>query len=253
MLIEQDVQIKVKNLFGLKGKTILVTGASLGIGKAVAQYTAAAGAKLIISGRDADRLLNTLNSLEGDHHVQKVCDLTNYDSIQQLANDVPPLDGVVHCAGIRGLAPMKMVSSKFLHEVFDINYFAPTMLTRELLFRQKINSRGSIIFLSSIAALSGTVGVGPYSGSKAALIGTLRPLALELSKRKVRVNALCPGLVETTLITEDPSWFQESRKKYPLDIGQPDDIALACIYFLSDSSSKVTGTVFSMDGGVELV
>jgi NAD(P)-dependent dehydrogenase (short-subunit alcohol dehydrogenase family) len=250
---EQTAKARALELFGLQGKKILVTGASLGIGRQIAKFCASAGANLIISGRDESRLSETLKTLEGSGHSLIVCDLTNFDTLKTLANEIEQIDALVHCAGIRGLAPMKMVSTDFLHEVFEINYFAPIMLTRELLFKQKIKPASSILFLSSIAALTGTVGVGPYSGSKAALIGTLRPLALELAKRKIRVNALCPGLVETTLITEDPFWFQESRKKYPMDIGQPEDVAYACLYFLSNASSKVTGTIFSMDGGVELV
>jgi len=253
MVSKEDIHAKTLKLFGLESKRILVTGASLGIGREIARFCAAAGASLIITGRDECRLSETLNTLEGKTHIMKVCDLTNYDSLKNLAIEIDQIDGIVHSAGIRGLAPIKIVSTEFLHEVFEINYFAPVMLTRELLYRQKINTSGSIIFLSSIAALTGTVGVGPYSGSKAALIGTLRPLALELAKRKIRVNALCPGLVETTLTTEDPDWYQEQRKKYPLDIGQPDDIAYASLYFLSDSSTKITGTIFSMDGGVEFV
>ena len=249
----QGVYEKTLQLFGLKDKKILVTGASLGIGREVAKFCSAAGASLIITGRDQMRLSETLDGLDGQNHMMKVCDLTDYPSLKNLAAEIDRVDGIVHCAGIRGLAPMKMVSTEFMHDVFEINYFSPVMLTRELLFKQKIKPAGSIIFISSIAALTGTVGVGPYSGSKAALIGTLRPLALELAKRKIRVNSLCPGLVETTLITEDPSWFQEARKKYPMDIGQPEDIAYACLYFLSNASSKVTGAVFSMDGGVELV
>lgn len=251
--MRQSINEKTLQLFGLKGKKILVTGASLGIGREVARFCAAAGATLIVTGRDQTRLTETLDGLDGQNHEMIVCDLTEHSNLKRIAAEIDQVNGVVHCAGIRGLAPMKMVSTEFLHDVFEINYFSPVMLTRELLFKQKIKSAGSIIFISSIAALTGTVGVGPYSGSKAALIGTLRPLALELAKRKIRVNSLCPGLVETTLITEDPSWFQEARKKYPMDIGQPEDIAHACLYFLSNASSKVTGTVFSMDGGVELV
>jgi NAD(P)-dependent dehydrogenase (short-subunit alcohol dehydrogenase family) len=253
MLSEKSIHQKSQNLFGLAGKRILVTGASLGIGSEVARFCAAAGASLVITGRNEFRLSETLSSLEGDNHTLKICNLTDYGAVKKLVDELDSIDGVVHSAGIRGLSPMRIVDSKFLHEVFEINYFAPMLLTRELLFGRKINPCSSILFISSIAALTGTVGVGPYSGSKAALIGTLRPLALELAKRNIRVNAICPGLVETTLITEDPSWFEESRKKYPMNIGQPDDIAYACLYFLSDASIKVTGSVFSMDGGVELV
>ncbi len=240
-----------QDLFGLRGKTVLVTGASKGIGQEVARQCAAAGATLVIAGRDKSRLDETLAALPGDGHRALVAELTDTAARKQFAADCGPLDGVVHSAGIRGLAPMKMVSDAFLSQVMDTNFIAPMMLTRHLLARQQIRPKGSILFLSSIAALTGTVGVGPYSGSKAALLGTMRPLALELAKRGIRANALCPGLVETTLITEDKDWFEESRKRYPLGIGEPADVAQACLYFLSDASTKVTGAVFSMDGGVE--
>lgn len=246
-------RLRAKKLFGLDGKTILITGASKGIGQEVARQCAAAGAQLVIVGRDIERLDETLKSLSGQGHRALVVELNDADARKQLATDCGALDGVVHSAGIRGLAPMKIVGDAFLKNVMDTNYFAPMMLTRHLLAKGHIRANGSLIFLSSIAALTGTVGVGPYSGSKAALVGTLRPLALELAKRGIRANALCPGLVETTLITEDKAWFEESCKRYPLGIGLPEDVAQACIYFLSDASSKVTGSVFSMDGGVEFV
>ncbi|WDM77634.1 SDR family oxidoreductase [Xanthomonas cucurbitae] len=248
---KDDTSALLHTLFGLAGKTILVTGASKGIGEAVAQACARAGARVIVAGRDEQRLQAVLASLSGEGHRLFVGDLSNATVLQQLAIDCESLDGVVHSAGIRGLAPMKLVSEKFLREVMDINYLAPVMLTRHLLARQSLRPGASVIFLSSIAALTGTVGVGPYAGSKAALIGTLRPLALELARRKIRANALCPGLVETSLINEDKAWFEESRKRYPLGIGQPEDVALACLYFLSDASTKVTGQAFSLDGGVE--
>jgi len=243
----------LRGLFGVQGKTVLVTGASKGIGEAVAKACANAGARLIVAGRDQGRLQATLDALAGDGHRMFAGDLADSAVVQQLAGECGPLDGLVHSAGIRGLSPMRLVSEQLLREVMDVNYLAPMMLTRHLLARQSLRPGGSVIFLSSIAALTGTVGVGPYAGSKAALIGTLRPLALELARRKIRANALCPGLVETSLINEDKAWFEESRKRYPLGIGDPDDVALACLYFLSDASSKVTGQAFSMDGGVEYV
>ena len=242
-----------RRIYGLDGKTVLVTGASKGIGKEVARQCAAAGARLIVAGRDEARLQETLAELPGDGHRALVAELTDADARKKFAADCGPLDGVVHSAGIRGLAPMKMVSDTFLAQVMETNYLAPMMLTRHLLAKGQIRPGGSLVFLSSIAALTGTVGVGPYAGSKAALVGSLRPLALELAKRGIRANALCPGLVETTLITEDKDWFEESRKRYPLGIGEPGDVAQACLYFLSGASTKVTGAVFSMDGGVEFV
>ena len=240
-----------KRLFGLIGKTVLVTGASQGLGHAIARSCAAAGAQVIVSGRNVERLDATLAGLEGEGHRAFAADLRDMAALRQLVTDCGPIDGVVHSAGIRGLSPMKMVSDTFLREVMEINYIAPMMLTRHLLSKQAVRPGGSILFMSSIAALTGTVGLGPYAGSKAALVGALRPLALELAKRRIRANALCPGIVETPLTTEDREWFDNIRRRYPLDIGQPEDVAWACLFLLSDASSKVTGTVFSLDGGVE--
>ncbi|WP_155393083.1 SDR family NAD(P)-dependent oxidoreductase [Xanthomonas albilineans] len=243
----------LRELYGLQDKRVLITGASKGIGEAVAKACAGAGAQLLVAGRDLPRLQALLDALPGDGHRLFTGDLCDANIVQRLATESGPLDGVVHSAGIRGLSPMKLISESTFNEVTTINYIAPTMLTRHLLARQALRPGGSIVFLSSIAALTGTVGVGAYSGSKAALIGVLRPLALELARRKIRANALCPALVNTTLVNEHKDWLAETAKRYPLGIGQPEDIALACLYFLSDASSKVTGQAFNMDGGVELV
>ena len=237
--------------FGLNGKTILITGASQGIGKAVAKCCASAGARLILSGRNCDNLNTVLGQLEGQGHCAIAADLTNMAELVQLASSCGKVDGVVHSAGVRGLSPMRSVSDTFLRHVMEINYIAPMMLTRHMLAKQAVNQNGSLVFMSSIAALTGTVGVGPYSGSKAALLGSVRPLALELVKRGIRANALCPGIVETSFTAGDRDWFEEIRKSYPLDIGQPEDVAAACLFFLSDASQKITGIGFSLDGGVE--
>jgi NAD(P)-dependent dehydrogenase (short-subunit alcohol dehydrogenase family) len=239
--------------FGLDGKTILVTGSTQGLGEAIAISCAAAGARLVISGRHADKLEVVMAKLHGDGHRALVADLSDMSQLIQLASDCGPVDGVVHSAGVRGLSPMKMVSDKFLRQVMEINYIAPMMLTRHLLAKQSIKAGGSLIFMSSIAALTGTVGLGPYAGSKAALLGSIRPLALEIAKRGIRANALCAGIVETPLTTEDRDWFESIRKRYPLDVGQPEDVAWACLFFLSDASRKITGIGFSLDGGVEYV
>jgi NAD(P)-dependent dehydrogenase (short-subunit alcohol dehydrogenase family) len=250
---DQSASNKLQQLFGLSGKKILVTGASQGIGRQVAIHCAAAGARIVLSARNRAGLEETAGLLKGGGHTILVADLNDTNSRELLASESGMVHGIVHCAGIRGLAPMKMVSNDFLNHVLQTNYISPVMLSREFLRRGSILSGGSVVFLSSIAALTGTVGVGPYAGSKAALVGSMRPMALELAKKGIRVNSLCPGLVETSLITEDKSWFEESAKRYPLGIGQPEDVASACLFFLSNASSKVTGTVFSMDGGVEFV
>lgn len=240
----------IANPFHLRDKTILVTGASSGIGRAIALQCAKAGARVIISGRNQLRLDETFAALDGQGHAACVADLTNHDQINHLVEQAGVIDGVVHSAGIDGVIPVRMVSEAFLNDVFAANFHAPVLLTQRLLYQKSIRNGGSILFMTSIAAHTGTVGVGPYSASKAALIGLMRCLALEVAKRGIRANALSPGLVDTPLVNKDRAWLDEKNKMYPLGIGQPEDVAYAAIYFLSDASRKVTGTAFNIDGGI---
>lgn len=236
--------------YRLQGKTVLVTGASSGIGRAVAAECARFGATVIATGRDAARLDETVASLGGEGHRGIAADLTDPQAIRALVDAAGSLDGVVHSAGVRGLSPIRTATEKFVRQVMSINFDAPTLLTQRLLYRNALKDGASIVFMASIAAHIGTPGVGIYSASKAALVGMVRCLALEIAKRGMRANCLCPGLVETNLITEDPGWFEGQKARYPLGIGMPEDVANACVYLLSDASRKVTGIEFNMDGGV---
>jgi NAD(P)-dependent dehydrogenase (short-subunit alcohol dehydrogenase family) len=238
------------NQFRLDDKTILVTGASSGIGHAVAVQCARAGAKIIATGRDPERLEAVFSVLEGGGHRKIVADLNDSVQMDMLADESGAVDGVVHSAGMHGVIPMRMASEKMLSSVMHTNYNVPMLLTQRQLARRLLRDGSSVLLLASIAALTGKVGVGPYSGSKGALIGTMRCLALEVAKRGIRVNAVCPGMVDTPLLNMNPEWLEEQGKNYPLGIGMPDDVAFAAIYFLSDASKKVTGTSFSLDGGV---
>lgn len=239
------------NLFRLEGKTILVTGASSGIGQAVALACAKAGAQLVLHGRNEERLSHALHSLNGHGHSVISGDLKDFDHLFALADQCPELDGVVHCAGVHGVAPMRMVQARMLEDVFRTNYMAPMVLTQRMLLRKKIRSQGAILFMSSIAAKTGKVGVGPYSGSKAALLGSMRPLALEVAKHGIRVNALCPGIVQTPLFEGVKEHLQHDvAPTYPLGLGEPQDVAHAAVFFLADASRKITGIDFSIDGGV---
>jgi len=238
-------------LFRLDGFNILVTGASSGIGRAVAFACAHAGAKLIITGRDEQRLKEVVVGMPGTGHQMFCVDLKKHDQLFHLADNCPQLHGVVHSAGVHGVAPMRLVQFSMLEQVFSINYYAPVILTQRLLIRKKISSGGSILFISSIAAKTGKHGMGPYSGTKAALLGTMRPLALEVAKHGIRVNSLCPGIVRTPLFTGQEDWLNEEVvSSYPLGLGEPEDIANSAVFFLSQASSKITGVDFSIDGGV---
>lgn len=242
--------------FSIAGKRILVSGASSGLGRQTAISCAKAGAALIIGGRDAPRLNETLQSLDGSGHVSVLGDLADENVIDEMAEASGKVDGIVHCVGISVPMPIRMISRDYLNRVFGANYFIPLLLTQRLLAKGQINRGGSILFLSSTSAYRGVHGMGAYSGTKAALVATTRCLALETSKHRIRVNCLAPDLIETPLLegsgTLMPTneWLDEQRKIHPLGLGTPGDVANAAIYYLSDASRWVTGTTLIMDGGI---
>jgi NAD(P)-dependent dehydrogenase (short-subunit alcohol dehydrogenase family) len=237
--------------FHLRGKTVLVTGASSGIGRAIAIECARAGARVVISGRNHERLHSTLAELKGGAaHLAVVAELTDSEQRAILVEQAGQLDGVVHAAGVDGLSPVRVLRPQFLSEVLGANFMAPVLLTQKLLYTKSLRNGASIVFLSSIAAHTGTVGVGPYSASKAALEGIMRCLALEVAPRGMRANTLTPGMVDTPLVNGDPAWLAEKGKGYPMGIGKPEDVAYAAIYLLADASRKVTGINLHLDGGI---
>jgi NAD(P)-dependent dehydrogenase (short-subunit alcohol dehydrogenase family) len=245
--------VMFQNPFNLHGKTVLVTGASSGIGRAVAVECARAGARVVISGRNQERLDETLGmmrAVSSAEHAARVADLTDAAQLEQLADAAGEIDGVVHAAGIDGVTPVRMLRESFMQSVLDGNFMAPLMLTQKLLYKKSLRNGSSIVFLSSIAAHTGTVGVGPYSSTKAALEGMMRCLALEIAPRGMRANALAPGMVDTPLVNKDREWLDEKAKMYPLGLGKPEDVAYAAVYLLADVSRKVTGTRIHLDGGI---
>lgn len=240
------------NPFSLAGKTILVTGASSGIGRQIALSCAEAGAALIISGRDEARLNSVLSSLQGEAHRAITADLSTDAGIESLGATAGKIDGVVHSAGISQLAPMRMISRAHVQDQLNTNVIAPMLLTRQLLARNSIREHGSILFISSISAHIGVHGVAAYSASKAALEGMTRSLSMEVARKKLRVNCLAPGLVETPMFAAAQSTtggLEETVAKYPLGIGKPEDVANAAIFFLSQASRWITGTTLVLDGG----
>lgn len=243
-------------LFGLAGKTVLITGASKGIGLATAQLCASLGATLHLVARDEAALTDLQASLDGAGHVVHALDLVADNALKTLTAALPALDGVVHCAGRHGIIPVRMVQDAFLHEITTLNYHVPFLLTRNLLQKNLLNNGASLVFLSSISATTGTTGLAPYASTKAALLGMMRPLALEIARKKMRANALCPALVATAMIQDtldDPERMAHFSKFYPFGLGKTRDIAQACVFFLSDASAKITGTAFAIDGGVRAV
>lgn len=245
------------NPFSLVGKTILVTGASSGIGRAAAIECSKLGAKVIISARNEQRLKSTFDNLEGYGHQLILCDLANPADVDSLVAGIPEIQGLINNAGIGKLLPIKFIKEYDLEEIFKINTVSPIMLIQKLVKKKKFTKGSSIVFTSSIAGLgSSAIGNTMYTASKGAISAFIKCAALELAPQKIRVNAVCPGMVNTHLIKSadiSDETIVEDLKNYPLGrYGEPQDIALAMIFLLSDASSWVTGTNMIIDGGLTL-
>lgn len=244
------------NPFSLESKTILVTGASSGIGRGVAVTCSKMGANVIINGRNSTRLEETLSLMEGEGHLLSAGDLTDADSLMALVSGLPKLDGVVHCAGIGQRVPCKDLRPNHVDEVMDINFKAHVMLQAELLRQKKISKGASIVFIASIASWSASLGNAIYSASKGAIISYANCLALELAPRKIRVNCISPAMVWTDLVKADGTdceQLKEDEGRYPLKrYGQPEDIANLAVYMLSDASTWMTGSNVKISGGGKL-
>lgn len=240
----------MSTLFSLDGKRILVTGASSGLGRAIAVAASRKGATLIITARDCARIDETLGMLEeGPQHERLIADLTSDVDIETLAKSCGSIDGVVHCAGIAGPIPLRLVSRQFLDERFNANFFAPMLLNKHLLANGQVAVGGSILMLASIAAHTGTHGMSVYSATKASLIAAAKNLALEVGKRKIRVNCLSPAIIVTPFFADlDSEWLEKTAERYPLGLGKPEDVANAATFFISDASRWITGQTLIMDG-----
>ena len=241
------------NPFSLKGKTILVTGASSGIGRGIAVTCSKMGATVVLGGRNETRLNETLSEMEGDGHVLAVADLTKKEELEKMVDILPKLDGIVHCAGIGQRILCKQLKESDVDNVMDMNFKAPVLLQTEILKKKKINKGASIVFIASIAAESPSVGNSIYSASKGAIISYANCLVVELAPRKIRVNCISPAMVWTDLILKDGISEEELKvdeQKYPLKrYGNPDDIANLAVYMLSDASSWMTGSNVRITGG----
>ena len=243
------------NPFSLKGKTILVTGASSGIGKSIAVECSRMGANLVITGRNPEKLNNTLSLLQdSSDNVSIIADLATEEGIEKVTQESPELDGIVHCAGVGDRTLLKMVRQKDIDRVMKTNFDAPVLLQRALLKKKKVNPESSIVFISSRAPFAPTVGNGIYAASKGALIAYAKVLGLELAPLKIRVNCICPAMVWTELVERDAQLtgvdYHEKEKEYPLGrYGKPEDIAYLSIYLLSNAAEWITGSCFDATGG----
>ena len=243
------------NAFDLTGRTILVTGASSGLGRQCAITISEYGGNVIITGRNKERLEETFRMLKkGDHH-SLIADLTDKNGISSLTDGLPKLNGVVYSVGISELSPARFITEEIITKTFKISYEASVLLTSRLLGKKKLMKDAcSLVFISSISTRYPFVGGAMYISAKAALEAYARVLALELAPKGIRSNCISPAFVKTPMLDETAKdYSQEAVKKIEerqvLGLGEPEDVANTVVFFLSDASKWITATNLILGGG----
>lgn len=241
------------NPYSLEGKTILVTGASSGIGQATAIECSKLGANVIVTARNEEKLRKTLDALEGNGHQMFLCDLNKEEDIDNLISSLPEIQCLVNNAGYINLLPVQFINSEQFNKILTVNTVAPILILQKLLKRKKLKKGASVVFTSSLAGLGyGTVGNSMYSASKGAISSFIRVAAKELSPKGIRVNAVCPSMIETSIMKKgnvSQEQLDNDKKNYPLGYGEPRDVALSIVFLLSDAAKWITSTNMIVDCG----
>lgn len=244
----------MKNPFSLEGKTILITGAASGIGRATALQCAEMGAKVILVDLNENGLKETEKLIGRDDTEYRALDLTDLDKLSEMVSTLPKLDGVASNAGVVLSLLAKFSEAKDMERIFRINTFSHINLTQQLIIQKKLNKGASVVFTSSMSGVyCGLAGGSLYGATKSAILGYSKALAIELAPRGIRVNTIHPGMIETPLTQGtalSKELLEEDAKNYPLGrYGKPEEIAYSIVYLLSDATKWMTGSQLLIDGG----
>lgn len=251
--------MQVFNKNCLINKRILITGASSGIGRKSAELFNSCGAYVILVGRNEKKLKEISSKLEKKERSSYfITDLSVPDSacdcVNKISKDQPPLDGVFHSAGQELIKPLSLTKDRDLNLVLSSTLNSALSLSRALTKRSIFRNGGSIVFMSSIAAIAGSPGMSAYSASKGAINSLSRSLALEFAPRNIRVNTINAGAVKTSMHERlinnlSPTAASDYELKHPLGIGESIDIANLATFLMSDASKWITGSEINIDGG----
>jgi NAD(P)-dependent dehydrogenase (short-subunit alcohol dehydrogenase family) len=240
--------------FSLEDKLILVSGATSGIGLELCKQITQSGGNFIGLGRNIVALQEFIDQNKLTNSRVLTTDLSNEESILSSLELVKNIDGYVHSAGIVKNNPIQFFNKDLYDQIRTINLDSALLILSHLLKKKKINKPASIVFVSSISGMYGMKGNGIYAITKSSLNVMAKTYANELAGKKIRVNAVAPGMVNTQ-ITIDANDFlseeviNEDKKKYPLGYGEPEDVALPIVFLLSEASKWITGQVIVLDGG----
>ncbi|KPE51563.1 SDR family NAD(P)-dependent oxidoreductase [Chryseobacterium indologenes] len=247
------------NRFSLKNKTILITGASSGIGRSCSVECSNAGADLILMARNEAELQKTISMLSPDTKAEIIiADIAEGENLEELIAEkiavLGKVSGFIHCAGIEKTLPLKKHSPKLYHDIFAVNVISGFEIAKILSLKKYKAETSAFVFISSVAGMVGEIGKAAYSASKGAVVSGARSLAMELSRSGIRVNSISPAMVDTPILEKmfeniGEEAAEEILKKHPLGIGKPEDVANACIFLLSDAAKWITGTNLVVDGG----
>jgi NAD(P)-dependent dehydrogenase (short-subunit alcohol dehydrogenase family) len=249
----------MENPLELTGKTVLVTGASAGIGRSTALLLGRLGARVVLSGRNLDRLHETAGQMEGSGHHIAALDLINPNEIAawiaEVVQAVGPLHGLAHCAGIGPMAPLRFLQLERIEEVMRVNFYSAALLTKEFARKRVHRAGASIVLVASVAGMVGTPARTAYSASKGALIAFAKSAAVELAKDGIRVNCVAPSYVRTEMYEKAGDFLTPEQlqacveSQQPLGLGTPLDVAQAIAFLLADTGKWITGSVLAIDGG----
>jgi len=243
----------------LSGKNIIVTGASSGIGKGIAIFLSKLGADIIMIARNEGRLKETLDELAPGNHSYYLLDLSNLEevgkAIDNICSNGRKLNGLVHSAGISRTIPLQHLKLTDLNSIMCINFYSFVELVKHFSKRKNNDNGGSIVAISSISSKVGARGLAAYCASKGALESAIRPMALELAAKNIRINSIAPGMIATQIydglkeLVNNNNFESDLRKRQFMGLGSPDDVAYATAFLLSDASKFITGTSLTVDGG----